>query len=79
MYLPVLLQFFDEFYTLVQLNRKERDLEALQVECLRQIIGNTTSLSYTEKKSFMMLFASTLNDDTIYKYCRNDVAKNMYG
>jgi hypothetical protein len=78
MYLPVLLQIFDEFYTLVQLNRKERDLEALQVECLRQIIGNTTSLSYTEKKNFMMLFASTLNDDTIYKYCRNDVAKNMY-
>ena len=79
MYLPVLLQIFDEFYNLVLLNLKERALEELQVERLRQIIGNTTSLSYTEKKTFMRLFASTLNDDTIYNYCRNDVAKNMYG
>ena len=78
MYLPVLLQIFDEFYKLVLLNLKERALEELQVECLRQIIGNITSLSYREKKNFMMLFASTLNDDTIYNYCRNDVAKNMY-
>ena len=77
-YLPVLLQIFDEFYNLAQENRNETDLEELQVEFLRKIIGNTISLSYDEKKSFMMLFASTLNDYAIYNYCRNDVAKNMY-
>ena len=54
-YLPVLLQIFDEFYNLAQLNRNDTDLEELQVECLRQIIGNTTSLSYNEKKTFMIL------------------------
>ena len=71
----LLLEIFDEFYDL-QEEYKDADLEGEQVECLKRIIGNST-LPLDEKNSFMLVFASTLNDDTIYKYCR-EISKHFF-